>query len=213
MARGKHAAAAAKRRAESAEEQLDRLLPQLVDAKRVARQYRSEADAAPTLRRQLTELRDQVGMPIADHDRIVAELTAQHHADLARLDDATRVVINCCAYLIERVKRTSVDLRLVSFVNSALLEAIYVLPNGTCTRLFKVMGVDRAEQRNYERTAGLGAELRTEMLQDYFDAMKTTPDLSANDLEQIRLQARRMHRATLSASAEAIRSSDDEQSA
>lgn len=46
MARGRHAAAAAKRRAESAEQQLDRLMPQLVDAKRIAAQNRSTAYVA-----------------------------------------------------------------------------------------------------------------------------------------------------------------------
>ena len=41
-------ASAAKRRAESAEEQLDRLLPKLIDAERTAKRYRLEAEAAPT---------------------------------------------------------------------------------------------------------------------------------------------------------------------
>ena len=84
MTRGKHGRAAAQRRAESAEDQLDRLIPELTDAKRTAARYRSEAESATALRAELAKLRLAVGIPIAEHQR---RLDAERQAHAREMED------------------------------------------------------------------------------------------------------------------------------
>lgn len=60
MAKGKHGAAAAQRRAEAAHEHIDRLTDQLVEVKTRARRYESDAMRVPALEAEIRRLREQV---------------------------------------------------------------------------------------------------------------------------------------------------------
>lgn len=148
MARGKHAASAAKRRAESAEEQLDRLFPQLTDAKRTAARYRSEAEQAAVLRRQLAELRDQVGIPVDQH---VAELEAvrvECQEVLDAYDEAINYVVRMLTsegWIVEDTDRRC--------LNGQICLALYVLPEQAVEELTKAMGWGREYRRFFPSPA------------------------------------------------------------
>ena len=138
MTRGKHGAAAAKRRAESAEEQLDRLLPKLVDAERQLKMCRSEAEAAPTLRRELSALRKAIGVPKDEHDREVAELERKH-------TEAYDTLAETIVSVMEKFKDEGAFRHPVKadWINARLMRDLQALPRETALALLKMIGVER----------------------------------------------------------------------
>jgi hypothetical protein len=100
--RGKHAASAAKRRADSAEVQLDRLMEEVTDLRRKAKQYKSAYDMLPTLQRELRDIKRESGVPLSDveamqrtHNEELQALRQEHEkAWLFVLEDLARFVVN-----------------------------------------------------------------------------------------------------------------------
>lgn len=142
MARGRHAASAAKRRAESAEDQLDRLLPKLVEAERTAKRYRSEAERATALSAELSRLRDEVGIPVAVHQQELDE-QAQAHADqTAALLKAVDVVFST----LVRFARVPHD---GNWIAPRFLEALRSLPDDRGRTVLSGLGLSRDECRGF----------------------------------------------------------------
>jgi hypothetical protein len=146
MTRGKHAASAAKRRAEAAYEELDRLHPQLVDAKRLAARYKSEAESAVALRAKLAELRDVVGVPRAEHDRIVEELEAKHTAAMDRRMAALALIIDRLGDL-----RCLQPTHKEEWINAEFVKALQQLPRELACDLLGWIGVEREFARSLHR--------------------------------------------------------------
>jgi hypothetical protein len=156
MTRGKHAASANKRRAESAEEQLDRLIPQLTDAKRTAARYKSEAEQTPILRRQVTELRNTVGMPKAEHVRLVAELE-QRHEDAT--DTSTTALLAIINKLVEvgALRHPTHD----NWINGILLGNLRDIPRDLATAILQALGLERELVRSMLE-GGMAAKAKAE---------------------------------------------------
>lgn len=145
MARGKYGAAAAKRRADTAEAQLDRLLPKLVDAERTTKRYRSEAEAAPVLRRQLAELRDALGVPRSEHEAEVARLEAEAHERATMLIENLTVVFDELAQLIPKRWGAGDDFS----INARFIRALQRLPREPVEHLLTKLGVEREVRRYF----------------------------------------------------------------
>lgn len=142
MARGKYAARAAKRRADSAEDQLDRLLPKLVDAQHTARHYKTEAEAAPVLRRQLDELRDTVGVPVAEHRQAIVDLETSFDEERATITAALIIVFDEMTGWLDKAQRK------VKW-SARMLDALRALPRDAADALLSDMGYSREERRFY----------------------------------------------------------------
>lgn len=145
MARGRYAASAAKRRAESAEEQLDRLLPQLVDAQRQAKRYKSEAEAAVTLRRQLANVKERNGIPVEDHLAALRNGEQQMEEVLAAYDDAVQKVLDTLVNTGVIVE----DPEAVAYISSNLLMALHIIPRHVTAKLLTKLGWDRWARREW----------------------------------------------------------------
>lgn len=143
MTRGKHAASAAKRRAETAEAQLDRLMPELVDAKRTAARYRSEAEAAPALRRALAELRETTGVPMPQHLQEVAELKADHDNRIAEITDA---LVDLFDLLSERGFLVEPD-HDDEWISAKFMETMQAIPEPAALNLLTHLGLEREMRR------------------------------------------------------------------
>jgi len=142
MTRGKHGRAAAQRRAQSAQDQLEELLPKLVDARRLAAQYKSEAEAAPILRRQLAELKGTVGVPEAEHVRIVAELDETHQERLATIEES---LIEVFTSLGERggLREPTKE----EWINAVFMDHVRQLPRDAALTLLRYLGFERHSAR------------------------------------------------------------------
>lgn len=145
MARGRHAASAAKRRAESAEEQLDRLLPKLVEAQQTAKRYRSEAEATTMLRRQIVELRDALGVPADEHERALVERDALHEQQLASFAEGADVLVDFIVHYLAGFPDVKLEGRRAPY--AYLARAMRLLPPHTCDPLAKMLGCDRELRR------------------------------------------------------------------
>lgn len=145
MTRGKYGSAAAKRRAESAEDQLDRLLPQLVDAKRLAARYRSEAERVPVLSRQLAELREKVGVPLAEHEAALREVERERDMILETYDDAVaEILTRLDTAFLSLLTPEQID---TPHINDALLMALYVIPDWVTAPILRRLGWERRMRR------------------------------------------------------------------
>lgn len=89
MAKGKHSAEAARRRADAAHEHIDRLTDDLIDAKLRARRYEQAALRVPSLVAEIERLRAQIESSTSDllisERKIRLAERAQHEDVLARL--------------------------------------------------------------------------------------------------------------------------------
>ena len=148
MARGKYGARAAKKRAESAEEQLDRLLPKLVDTERQLKRYRSEAEAAPVLRKRIAELEQQVGVPMPTHLQALKNLEDKFAAQRAEEAKAWEEII---FKFDEAMRQSSVVimqyLRNSNWISGVFLQALRQIPRPLALRVLSVFGVDRDNRR------------------------------------------------------------------
>ncbi len=92
MAKGKYGLQAARRRAESAEGQHDRLVEQLTDAKMKARRYEADASSVPLLRRRVATLEADLGAATSAEVRRLEDLVAslQREKDEAVAELAAR---------------------------------------------------------------------------------------------------------------------------
>lgn len=140
MARGKHGRAAAQRRAQSAEEQLDRLLPQLTDAKRTATRFKAEAESAIALRAELAKLRDTVGVPVAEHEQVVADLQARHREVVTEMVAATKELFDQFARWVV------LDLD-ANWISSGLVRAAQAAPEDIAVAFLDALGVERETRR------------------------------------------------------------------
>lgn len=140
MARGRYGKAAAQRRAQSAEDQLDRLLPELVEAKRLAGRYRSEAEQAPVLRAELARLRDVVGVPVAEHDATVSDLQRRHREEIAELENA------CCRLFSEFARWVVVEDE-SKFISGHLMIALQDAPRSVASSFLAALGIEREMSR------------------------------------------------------------------
>jgi len=144
MARGKYSSAAAKRRAESAEQQLDRLLPQLVDMKRQAGRYESEAAAAPLLRAEIARLRESEGISPKAHRAALHEQETRHVAEMERVVAAFDIVVGQFANLFrDEVTREG------KWISPQFLRALRDLPGNRGDRILRRCGMDRDEARTF----------------------------------------------------------------
>lgn len=143
MARGKHAASAARRRAESAQEQLDRLMPRLVDAERTVKKYRSEAEAAPALRARIAELTAQVGMPVAEHEALMnGERDRQAKKDEALIRAWDLILSDLSGYVLTKHGPDGLPLS-----SSQTLKALRQLPRETADLVLRLTGTERELRR------------------------------------------------------------------
>ena len=147
MARGKYAASAAKRRAESAEEQLDRLLPKLVDTERLLKRYKSEAEAAPILRRRIAELEQQVGVPMSVHLQALKDLEEQFAAERSKEEDGWIEVLFKFEEVMSKSMSAQTYLRDSNWINARFLKAIRQIPKPLAVRALAVLGQDREARR------------------------------------------------------------------
>jgi hypothetical protein len=144
MARGKHAASASLRRAQSAEDQLDRLLPQLIEAKRVAKQNKSEADRAIALAAEVKALRSTVGIPIDEHAAAVAALSAEHDEQLV---DVYSQFDNVVAALV-RLLKSRLDQE-DNWLSAFLLDSLRALPADRGANILRDLGLSREASRAF----------------------------------------------------------------
>jgi hypothetical protein len=159
MTRGKHAASAAKRRAEAAYEELDRLHPKLVDAQREAKRYKAEAEAAVALRRQLAEMRDATGIPALEHQRQIDALAAEHEQLLARIEQAMIAVFDKLADEGALRPPPGADRE---WLNAELMRNLQELPRPIALALMGRIGLEREMARGMlepgiAKTAAVGA--------------------------------------------------------
>jgi regulator of replication initiation timing len=136
MARGRYGKAAAQRRAASAEEQLDRLVPQLTDAKRTAVRYKAEAEAAVALRAELAKLRDTVGVPVAEHEETVAQLQRRHRQAMSEVETS-------CANLFDEFARWVVVEDEANWISGRLMETLQAVPRPIADGFLRCLGVER----------------------------------------------------------------------
>lgn len=142
MTRGRYAKTAAVRRAASAEDQNDRLIEQVVHWKTLAKRNQSEADRAISLARTVRELRETVGMPVADHERIVEELEARHAAEVEKHRENINVVFDEIGHKLGQFLKPD-----TLVLSARLIEALLALPDGCGDELLTAMGFEREFRR------------------------------------------------------------------
>lgn len=160
MARGKYSADAAKRRAETAEAQLDRLMPKLVDAERTARRYKAEAEAAPVLRRQLAERRQTEGVPLEQYEAAQRQAEQECESILECYDEALTYVIK---HLVHYGVIRPVDDEDTAYIDPELLNAFYVLPAKAVEALLKGIGWERGLRHSAQRSLELATKLHRDL--------------------------------------------------
>lgn len=143
MTRGKHGTQAARRRAESAEEQLDRLMPKLVDTERLLQRYRSEAEAAPILRRELSQLRGVIGVPRAEHQAMLDEIAAERRERDKVLAENLVMIFTQLANF-KALGRPPGD---ETEINAKLVAALRAIPRAAALKLLELLGWERDIRR------------------------------------------------------------------
>lgn len=142
MTRGKHGKKSAERRAQSAEDQLDRLIPELQEAKQTARRYRAAAERVPVLEKDLQHLRLVTGPSHEEHESVIAEM--KEDRELAELDLHQRY--RTAIEAICSVLRKSLDLE-SSWLSASLCDALRELPGGYGDKALSSIGVERDFRR------------------------------------------------------------------
>lgn len=111
MAKGKHAAAAAIRRAEAAHEHIDRLTNQLAEAKMRARAIEAEANRVPSLVAEVARLQGLAEQ--ATSDRLVYEQEQAQRRE-AKLTEQRDAAIRGLADVIGRVIEQDPDMQIIA---------------------------------------------------------------------------------------------------
>lgn len=141
--RGKHAASSAKRRADSAESQLDRLMEEVTDLRRKVKQYKSAYEMLPTLQAQLRDIKREAGVPISDHLAMLSNHDEQLRDLRLELEEAWMVIIDELFEWLQ-VKPRSVN----SFPPPKFSMALRLLPKRPMVAILQLMGIsDRSDRR------------------------------------------------------------------
>lgn len=161
MARGKYAARSAQRRATSAEDQLDRLLPELHEAKAIAKRYKSEAERAGVLAAQVTKLRETVGVPVEEHEAALAEAaTAADLRECIAYNHLDEVIEAFMSILVPQHDPET------NWINGVVIRTFRELPADRGFKILTSLGMDRAHARACLHGAAVPAAIAQAVAKD-----------------------------------------------